>query len=351
MIGIEASHDLAAAAKGAHRIPTADQLAQGGQIGPHPFLLLQTAAAETKGDDLVEDQEDLVPIGQLAHAQEVSRLRIDQAAGAQHRLHDDSGDPVVVLFEDRLRGLEIIERGDEKILGDAGRHPALQTDRGKPFGREVGNGVGLHEIMDSVVAAVHLDEAVLAGEGAGGAHGEQRGLRSRVAVANQVQRGDAVAQMSSVLVLDDRGSGEGRALLRLGPGRLDQARVGVAVDQGGEVVDQVNVLVPIAIVDATPLASLHEDGIWAVVGSRARVSTGQVFLGRLEVLPRLCGPLEIALRDLPLDALSTPSGHGDLLSMASALPKYTPSRPSGRPGPSLPSTRRSKLAHFRIRRS
>jgi hypothetical protein len=311
VVGIEASHDLGPSAEGAHRIASADQLAERRQIRPHPFDLLEAAAAQAEGDDLVEDQQHAVAVGELPHAAQVSGLGLDQPARAQHRLHDDPGDPLVVLSQDRLGRLEVVERGDVEILGDAARHPALQANRGEPRGHEVGDRVRLDEVVDAVIPAVHLDEAVLAGEGPGGAHREKRGLGPRVAVANQVERGDAVAEMSGVLVLDDRRRGEGRALLRLGARRLDQPRVGVSVDQRGEVVDQIDVLVPVAIGDAASLALLHEDGIGTVVAGGARVSAGQVLLRRLEVLPGLRGPLEVALQDLLLDALPAPGSHRD----------------------------------------
>jgi len=61
----ELFHDVAPAAEGTHRHAAADDLAEGGEVGPHAIELLRAAESDSKSrHDLVEDQERA---GLIAH--------------------------------------------------------------------------------------------------------------------------------------------------------------------------------------------------------------------------------------------------------------------------------------------
>ena len=68
------------------------------------------AGAAEPGDDLVRDQQHVVPGADLADAREVVGLGRDHAAAALHRLGDEHGDRLRPFGEDGL--LQLVRRGD-----------------------------------------------------------------------------------------------------------------------------------------------------------------------------------------------------------------------------------------------
>ena len=99
-----------------------DPLRDGDDVGDDvPVLAGEPAAgAAEAGHHLVEDQQDAVPVADLADRLQVAVGRRDDAVRARHRLEDDRGDGVRPLVLEDL--LEVRRaRADRARIGVAGR--------------------------------------------------------------------------------------------------------------------------------------------------------------------------------------------------------------------------------------
>ncbi len=111
----------------ADRHAGAESLGEGHDVGRHAELLVgeQRAAAAHTGLDLVEDQQQLVPIAERAQRLEVLRLRRDDAALALHRARPSRA---------IVRGVSIASRaGDVLVDARSGSPAAPARSRRGPF--------------------------------------------------------------------------------------------------------------------------------------------------------------------------------------------------------------------------
>jgi hypothetical protein len=89
---LDAGHHLVRPADRARRQPGAERLCEGDQIGDDAEVLDCPAGGDGQaGLDLVEDQDDAVLRGQLAHGLEVARLGEHHPEVHHRRLHDHAG--------------------------------------------------------------------------------------------------------------------------------------------------------------------------------------------------------------------------------------------------------------------
>ncbi len=138
----------------------------------------------------------------------------------------------------------------------------------------------------TVVAVGGHDDVVAAGERARPSHGHHDRLGGRVGEAHEVDRGRPRAEPLGELTLqgDRRGHGRGQTVGCRARHGLDDARMRVAVDQGGVVVDQVDVGVAVDVPEAAALAPLDADRERIVMGHRPRVGAGHHLRQPLEEL-------------------------------------------------------------------
>src|SRR4030095_5933110 len=115
-------------------------------------------------DDLVEDEYRVVDARDLAEPFEETRARRDHAHVAGDRLDDDGGDLAPALVEERPDGVEVVERGRERHLGERRRYAAAVRAR---QGRAAGARFHEQAVRVAVVAAVELHEERAAGRATG----------------------------------------------------------------------------------------------------------------------------------------------------------------------------------------
>src|SRR5713226_1402213 len=122
---LEDIHDLGFAAEARQLEAAARDFAEGRHIGPDVVVLLGAAIREAEArEHLVEDQDDALLARELAEALEVIGLRHDHAGPAEDGLDDQRADLVLVLFEDRGRGLDVVVWEDHDHVGDGLGDPA-----------------------------------------------------------------------------------------------------------------------------------------------------------------------------------------------------------------------------------
>ena len=145
------------------------------------------AGAAEAGDDLVGDEEHLVPVADLAHEREVVVGGIDHAAAAVDGLGDEGGHRVRPLAQDRL-----LEEPRRRLAGrlaglaallpigvagrdvDEARHPRLEH---LPVGGHAG---GAHRLERDAVVAVEARDDLGLVRLALGLPVEARGLERRL---------------------------------------------------------------------------------------------------------------------------------------------------------------------------
>src|SRR5205814_641268 len=96
-------------------------LAEAGEIWDDAEPLLCTAVSDAKpGDDLVEDQQSLMFVGEMSKPLQEAVFGRDDT---EDWLDDDRGDLVLVLLEKVPYALKIVELGNKHSFGDAGWNP------------------------------------------------------------------------------------------------------------------------------------------------------------------------------------------------------------------------------------
>ncbi len=115
-------HDVGAAGDRREREAAADDLAQRAEVGRDAVVFLRAAVGEAEaGHDLVEDQRNAVLLRDLPQPLQEARLGRQQAL---ERLDDHAGQLVLVLLDQALDHLEVVERRDQHLVGDALGMPA-----------------------------------------------------------------------------------------------------------------------------------------------------------------------------------------------------------------------------------
>ena len=97
--GVEHRHHLAASTHRADRQPSADDLAEGGEVRRHPDHRLRAAMAHPERRHLVEDQHDAVPGRDLAHHLRIFPAHRQAADPGRHRIDDDGRESIGVLLD------------------------------------------------------------------------------------------------------------------------------------------------------------------------------------------------------------------------------------------------------------
>ena len=114
------------------RQAAADRLAHRGEVGRDAEAGLRAAVRDREGDDLVEDQHDAEPLGDVAQSlKELSGGR-DHPGGAHDRLDDDGGDVIRLALEDLLGAVGVVERElDERPRARSACTPAGAVSAGR----------------------------------------------------------------------------------------------------------------------------------------------------------------------------------------------------------------------------
>ena len=192
--------------------------------------MLRAAVADPEaGDDLVEDEQGLLPRGDPAQALKVALGREDDAHVGRDRLDDDRGDAALVLPERGLHGRQVVERQHDGRRREGLRHAGGVGDaeRGGARARRDEEAVDV-----AVVAARELDDQVALGEGARGAHRAHVGLGAGAGHAQQLDRREGLLDGLGQLHLGHGRGAEGAAALEGALGRRDDLPAGVAEHQG-----------------------------------------------------------------------------------------------------------------------
>ena len=263
--GIESGHDVRAAAERTERETTTDVLADRHHVRGDTQHRLQSAGCEARGHDFVEDQDDAVPGGGLAHRAHEFVAGANAPAAANHGLHDHRGQFAGVCFDQRQRAFDVV----------VGRHHIRE-------GRIHGCGVAAETQHAAVVAAFESHDRRPACGGAGGAQGVQVGFGAGVGKAHQLEGREALAEQVGKFRLAGRRSAQHDALLQgLDHRRLDE-RVGVAIQARGLLGHGVDVTMPVEIGDLASLAASEGQRKRRVVEYGARVAAGHVKLRSFE---------------------------------------------------------------------
>ncbi len=244
---IVGGHHVGSAPEGADREATADDLAEGGEIGPDAEVFLHPAIAEAESDDLVEDQEDAALLGHRPEAADELRGRRDRAAGAHDRLDDHRREFVAVLADQTRGPVEVVVAAQDHFAERAGR----KTGRSAVVGRRHGHG---HLVVRAVVATLHFHDLDSPGKRLGRPKRKEGGLGAGVAETKAFDRGDPGSQHLRQEDLKLVGGPVNGPLGALFDQRLVDLRMGMAVEQRGEVVEEVEVLVPVGVPEPASLA-------------------------------------------------------------------------------------------------
>jgi hypothetical protein len=198
--------------------------------------------------------------------------RLDHAAGSEEGLHEDGCHRVVEV------GASVLEVAVSHKDGIAG------------LAREFGPG--------TVIAALEEKQAAAAGRPPRDSRGENRGLASRVREAHELDCRVARLEKFGPRELARMRSGKG-APPASGVGyRLDDWRVGVAVDERGVVVEDVEVAVSVHVDEEGAFAALEHDRVRLVERESARLAAGEAGAEALEAARRLLRSLPVLARDV-----------------------------------------------------
>ena len=116
-------HEVTSPAVGAHGEPSADDLAERGEVrGDAERLLSAAVRGAEAGDDLIEDEKGPLRVADRPQAFEEALGREDDAHVAGDGLHDDRGDLASVRLKLRADGREVVVAGEERLRGVGGGH-------------------------------------------------------------------------------------------------------------------------------------------------------------------------------------------------------------------------------------
>ena len=150
-------------------------------------------------------------------------------------------------FNGVTRTLSIVFSGTPRVPSTAGWR-AVGTGRRVP---RIGVHAHLHIVVGAVIAALHLDDEIAAGERARRTQRVHDRLGTGVAKAHHVDRGNAIdddlRQSGLGLIRRRKRGAVGKSFCHGG----DDRRVSVAVDQGCVVVEEIDVGAAVGVLDAT----------------------------------------------------------------------------------------------------
>ena len=240
-LALRRAQNLFAAGDDAAGIAVVAGLAEGRQIGGDAVVLARPAERHAKADlDLVEDTERAVLVCHVdAALQEALRRTL-----TADRLHDDTGDLVVVLFEAIFQGIEIAVGHLNRERGDDCRRTFVL--RARP-------------VVPAVVAAA--DDLIAAGVGPRQPHRSRRGRAAADQKAEHLHSRDQIDQhLRDLELLGMRGAVDG-ALIHLRLHRRVDSGVVVAQQDRTEAQQIVQILVAVHVPEAGAGCPLRKDRI------------------------------------------------------------------------------------------
>ncbi len=172
-------HQVGAPAQGPDGNPVPDGLAQRGQVGDDTAdLLIAAEPVPESGDDLVEDQNRLVPGAQFPDGCQEFRVGKHGADVVRDRLQDDGGDLVAPVVEELSQRGAVVELQHQRrlqyLVQDAGGDRVAVAD---PVG--CGDDIQADGVVPAVIAALELDDVAPTCCGAGHSQRVEGGLGPR----------------------------------------------------------------------------------------------------------------------------------------------------------------------------
>jgi hypothetical protein len=267
----------------------------------------------------------LPPSSPLAeHGRKASSVAM-RAAAAHHRFDDDDRQVGRMLADGGPGVVDVVVAAED----EGERHVERRRAR---------------EVEDAaMVAALHHQHLGALGVGARGRDGEQVALGAGIREAHLVDRREAVADQRRQLRLDQVGAAQRDAAFQRAADRLHDGGVGMAVEAGRELAQEVAVLVPVGIPHARALALGDGQREGREVDDRARVAARH-HLRRLDLAGgalRVAGGIVgtgLGQRRFEIGVQSTGCFHRVLRQApvgASRAPEIASGRYRSHPGPAL----------------
>ena len=183
-----------------------------------------------------------------------------------------------VPFDHALHGRGVVERQQHHVVEHGLRGPVVD---GLGDGRAVAPVVRpvrqahFREVVGAVVEAFHFGDLRSAGEGAGRLDEIHHRLGAGVAEAHALEGRDPPAQQLREFDLDLGGHRKAAAAGDLPGHRVDHRRVGIAVDEGGHVVAEVEIAIAVHINELRALGLRNVDRVRFAVDRGAAVAVRQ----------------------------------------------------------------------------
>src|SRR6188474_34465 len=249
-------HDLAAAAEGADRHTTPDDLAQRREVGTDPVQRLSAPECDPEpGHHLVEDKHGAVPRALLAQCLEESGHRRDAVHVAGNRLDDGAGHLRTDLGERCAKLRDVVVRKRDRVRRQLGWYPW----RGR-YAQGERAGARLHEqrVRVTVITTLELDDPISMRVAARKPDGTHCGLRSGAHHPHQLDRRYELADTARERRLDLRRRAERQAVGRLVLDGADYFRVRVTKDHRAPRPHVVDELPPVRCPDVGTLRAGQE---------------------------------------------------------------------------------------------
>ena len=175
---------------------------------------------------------------------------------------DEHGGELVCVPRDEMLGrVRVIEREDEHFVDSRWRDTRGLRYRprrlGVPDQVQRRSNADLSVVVAAVIAAFELGDSGATGEGARRLDGHHHRFSARIREADALDAVDAIDQQLSQADLALGGEGYGRAHYKLLCDCLHDARMGVAVNQRGVVVDEIQAALTVHIGDRRSLRRGH----------------------------------------------------------------------------------------------
>ena len=270
-------HDVAPAAEGADRQAAADDLPERREIGPDPEPLLGAAPRGPERDHLVEDQYNIMSLGDLAQTRQEPVDRRYQAGITHHRIHDQAGQLRGFFFQDLRARVRVVPRQHHHVLEHRRRDPGRPGDRLGPLAAAGTLAVAAadahhHPVVRAVIGALELRDLRPARDRARQPHRVHRGFGARVRETDGLDGGHPARQRLGQAHLVLGRPGERQPVLgRLLHG-LHDVRRRMAQDEARVVAVEVEAVDPVGVPDVRALAALDRERIRIEEGRGAAVA-------------------------------------------------------------------------------
>src|SRR5690348_12221033 len=278
-------HRLLGAADGGHGHAAAHRLGQGDHVGLDVLQARDAPRADGEaGLDLVEGEQRAVVVEKVLEVREVAGPGLDDPGVHHDRLQDHARDLALVLVQQAGHAVQVVERGDQRQVGDGLRDAGGRGGAVRFFPRArvlfLGSHGDLYRVVVAVVAALDLDDQVPAGDRphqVDGVHGGFGAGVGETPAREAEPEGELVGHRDRVR----RGLGEVGAVLDLVRDGLHDRRVGVASQGGAVAAVQVDVFVAVDIGDLRAAAAAQPDRLRHGDLPAGGDAAGEVLLGLL----------------------------------------------------------------------